>query len=107
MEGSESKKSHLSGGSKATDDLKDGCEFPMRLCSQSSISMKGDGDGDGVSSMGEDTGAGLDMKNMNMEHQALPMETWVSASSRALMYSDKFWGLDFSTIHIELMRRIF
>ena len=73
MEGSESKKSHLSSGSKATDDLKDGCEFPMRLCSQSSISMKGDGDG--VSSMGEDTGAGLDMKNMNMEHQALPMET--------------------------------
>ena len=77
MEGSESKKSHLSSGSKATDDLKDGCEFPMRLCSQSSFSMKGDGDGDGdgVSSMGEDTGAGLDMKNMNMEHQALPMET--------------------------------
>lgn len=72
MEGSESKKSHLSGGSKATDDLKDGCEFTM-LGSQSSISMKDDGDG--VSSMGEDTGAGLDMKNMNMEHQALPMET--------------------------------
>lgn len=78
MEGSESKKpalSHLSGGSKATDDVKDGCKFPMLLCSQSSISMKGDGDGDGVSSMGEDTGAGLDMTNMNMENQALPMET--------------------------------
>lgn len=73
MEGSESKKSHLSGGSKATDDLKDGCEFTMLLGSQSPISMKDDGDG--VSCMGEDTGAGLDMKNTNMEHQALPMET--------------------------------